>query len=365
MTEEMLQPDRKLVIISFTKIGTELSQKLCKSFKKRNCEGYAPERFAGEMNKMPEDLKGWISSQWGKADFLFVGAVGIAVRMIAPCLQDKYTDSAVLSVDEKGQYVIPILSGHVGGGVELASKIAEFTGGIPVITTATDVQGKFAVDVFAKDHGLAITDRQLAKCISAAVLEGKKVGFFAEQDCKNWITDMDAVLQRFGELQLCESESDLEQYEYGILVSQRTDKGKEKVLRLLPRNIVAGVGCRKGTPLSALETGMTEILAEHHLVWEQLGVVVSIDLKAKEQGLLEMCRGRGIPFLTYSAEELRKVGAVSSGSEFVKQITGVDNVCERAVKYYLKEHDNGKIIQEKRCLEGMTVAIGQWTWDRM
>lgn len=358
--EKQLQSDRKLVIISFTEKGAELSRKLCKILDPRVCQGYAPERFAKEMKPLPQDVKGWIASRWGVDDFLFIGAVGIAVRMIAPCVQDKYTDSAVLSMDENGQYVIPLLSGHVGGGVELAKAIADCTGAVPVITTATDVQGKFAVDVFAREHQLAITDRQLAKRISAAVLEGKQIGLYVSEECDGWIGDKCGVLQRFRELQRCESRGELEQYEYGVAVLRSLSEESENVLRLLPRNIVVGVGCRKGTSRSVLEKGIGDVLAEHNIMWEQIAALVSIDLKAKEPGLVELCRERRLPFITYSTEELKAITRVSSSSEFVKQITGVDNVCERAVKYYLKERGNGKMIQEKRCLEGMTVAVGQW-----
>lgn len=99
--------------------------------------------------------KDWVSYYWDKAgEILFIGAAGIAVRLIAPCLQDKMKDPAVVVMDEKGTFAIPILSGHVGGANELALLLAEETGSLPVLTTATDVQGKFAVDVFAKKQSL-------------------------------------------------------------------------------------------------------------------------------------------------------------------------------------------------------------------
>lgn len=112
------------------------------------------------FHAFPEDKKSWIGSLWGEKALFFIGAAGIAVRMIAPHVKDKFTDSPVLVMDEKGSYVIPLLSGHVGGAVELAKEIAEKINAQAVLTTATDVEQKFAVDVFAKSNGLVLTDRK-------------------------------------------------------------------------------------------------------------------------------------------------------------------------------------------------------------
>ena len=115
-----------------------------------------------------------------KRGMIFVSAAGIAVRAIAPWVKDKMTDPPVVSVDEATRFVIPLLSGHVGGANELARRIADWLGAVPVITTATDVNGKFAVDLFAAAYHMKIMDRKEAKNISAAVLDGKKIGVFSD-----------------------------------------------------------------------------------------------------------------------------------------------------------------------------------------
>ena len=131
-------------------------------------------------------------SEWTKEAFLrddaliFVGACGIAVRSIAPYVRDKFQDPAVVCVDEAGQFVIPLLSGHVGGANRLAEMVASGIGAVPVVTTATDVEKKFAVDMFAKDHGFVITDRKLAKEISADILAGEPVGVFSDFGFSAW-----------------------------------------------------------------------------------------------------------------------------------------------------------------------------------
>ena len=175
--------NRKIILFSFTGTGASLGRRLCRKLQEKGhiCEAYAPEKYVQEgLRTMPAGRAELIGGQWGRAAFLFIGAAGIAVRYIAPWVKDKYTDSPVLVLDEKGRYVIPLLSGHVGGAAALADEIACLTGGTAVHTTATDVHGKFAVDVFAKEHCLEITDRAAAKAISAAVLAGEKIALYIE-----------------------------------------------------------------------------------------------------------------------------------------------------------------------------------------
>lgn len=318
----------KLIIISFTRQGNEKNRILKEKMEEHGyiCESYAPVRFVGDeegIYPLPEDIRGWIGTLWGECGFLFVGAAGIAVRMTAPWVKDKFTDSPVLVMDEKAGYVIPLLSGHVGGAVEIARDVSACVGAVPVVTTATDVQGKFAIDVFAKKNDLVITDRVLAKKISAAVLEGENPY----------------------------------QIEIAQHVPDSSDEEDSQCLTLLPKNVIVGIGCRKNCKKEKLEAGLDEILSKNRLRREQIRAVVSIDLKKDEPGLVELCRELRVPFLTYTKEELLEVEEVSSRSEFVAQVTGVDNVCERAVKRYMSDKQ-GMILQEKVCLDEMTVALG-------
>ena len=350
-----------LRILSFTKTGTELNKKIYKKLNDDFCTGYAPKRILEEgegIIPLPENIPEWIQEHWSEDDFLFIGAAGIAVRMIASSVKDKYTDSAVLVIDEKAQYIIPLLSGHVGGAIPLAEQLADITGAVPVITTATDVQRKFAVDVFARDHYLKITDREKAKQISSAVLEGKTIGISVEAGYPLLRQAIVRETERYVELEWCDDKEALDEYEYGVFISTDAKVGSERILVLQIGNIVAGVGCRKGIAMQILEQGIAETAAQHGLDQRQLEAIVSIDLKAEEVGLNELSEKWKIPFVTYNAEQLKSTGEASSSSEFVQQITGVDNVCERAVKYYLKDEADGKIIQEKLRLNGMTVSLG-------
>lgn len=359
-----------IIVLSFTGTGTELNRRLCEKLKKNfhlerganACIGYAPEKYAGEgILPLPADKAALIGSGWGKSAYVFIGAAGIAVRYIAPWVKDKYTDSPVLVIDEKGQYVIPLLSGHVGGAAALADEVADMIGAVPVHTTATDVQGKFAVDVFAKKNGLVITDREAVKKISAGLLNGEKAALYIEDPFVNVTgTPPDEIV-------LCESFKKAEQYSYQIIITGSLEqyvKGRESEVKepeqegcsllLLPRNIAAGIGCRKGIEESVLENGFLGILAENGVDIRQVKSIASINLKKNEPALLHLCEKYRIPFETYTAEELRSVSDVTTASEFVKKITGVDNVCERAARLSCSA---GSMIQGKRIREGMTAAL--------
>ena len=375
-----------IIIFSFTGTGTELNRRLCEKLKCNfqmerdadTCTGYAPEKYAGEgILPFPADKSALIGGRWGRSAYIFIGAAGIAVRYIAPWVKDKYTDSPVLVIDEKGQYVIPLLSGHVGGAAALADEVADMIGAVPVHTTATDVQGIFAVDVFARKNALVITDREAVKKISAGVLNGEKTALYIED------TSVRIAGTPPQEIVLCKSMEEAEQYPYQIVIAgsmernvqdreseareqkrkqeqkqeQKLEQKQEQkccTLLLLPRNIAAGIGCRKGIEEAVLEKGFLEILAANGVDIRQVRTIASINLKKNEPALLQLCGKYKIPFQTYTAEELGSVPGSMAASEFVKKITGVDNVCERAARLSCP---GGSMIQGKSIREGMTTAL--------
>ena len=213
----------EIVILSFTDAGCQMACKVRENFIQSGyrVKVYTLTRFCRlyGFHAFPEDKKSWIGSLWGEKALFFIGAAGIAVRMIAPHVKDKFTDSPVLVMDEKGSYVIPLLSGHVGGAVELAKEIAEKINAQAVLTTATDVEQKFAVDVFAKSNGLVLTDRKKAKEISAVVLDGNKIGLYSVFPIEGKFPE---------ELKLCETEEFLRNYPYGIRIAGRSGEGGKK-----------------------------------------------------------------------------------------------------------------------------------------
>lgn len=365
--------NRKIIIFSFTGTGASLGRRLCRKLEETDhiWEAYAPGKYAQEgLRPMPADRAELIGGQWGRAAFLFIGAAGIAVRYIAPWVKDKYTDSPVLVLDEKGRYVIPLLSGHVGGAAALADEIACLTGGTAVHTTATDVQGKFAVDVFAKEHCLEITDRAAAKAISAAVLAGEKIALYIEEPFRDMLPSQ-AEGKLPGEVALCGTREEADAYRYQVIVSgqlcgQRPDGAESDglsgsvILRLKPLETAAGIGCRKGIAPELLEQGFLDVLKESGISIRQVKMIASIDLKKDEPALVRLAEKYDVPFVTYPADELRTVGEVTAGSEFVEKVTGVDNVCERAARLCARNREtgaDGTLIRGKCIREGMTAAL--------
>ena len=319
-------------VIAFTRRGAELGKGLAEGLR---ATLHVPPRFAAEVGaEAYHSLEGWTAEMWAaKEALIFVGACGIAVRAIAPHVKDKFSDPAVVSVDEGGAFVVPLLSGHVGGANELAVKVAALTGGQAVISTATDVNGLFAVDVWARERDMAITDRRLAKEVSAALLEGKPVGFASDfsHPCPAGLTQGPAEL--------------------GVWVTWKTGKNPfPRTLRLAPRGLILGVGCKKGTAREAMEEAVTAALAGYEPL--AVAAVATIDLKEKEPGLLDFCAAHHLPLTVYSAAELAAVAGDFTPSAFVKGVTGVDNVCERAAV-----RAGGALLVPKQAKNGVTVAV--------
>lgn len=341
---------KELSIYSFTETGSRLAAGILEGLQSIGYEGcaYTLERFAQKQGlaELAPDWKETLGKSWGKQGLIFIGAAGIAVRAIAPYVKDKFSDPPVVVLDEKGKFVIPLLSGHVGGGVELAGILQELTGAEAVITTATDVQQKFAVDVFAVRNGLLLSGREEAKNISACILEGKKTGIFSEFPIEGPVPE---------ELTVCAGVKELEGCRGRIVVCQRKPREeKSGVLYLFPKNLYVGMGCRRGVEKETLVRELDRVLADNSLLREQVCAVGSIDLKKDEAGLIGLAEELGAAFRTFSAEELEQTEAASQPSEFVRQITGVDNVCERAARLLCPD---GNMLQKKEKLDRCTAAI--------
>ena len=303
---------------------------------------YAPARLAGEGFATYEgSLPGFVGGLFDREALIFVGAAGIALRAVAPYVASKKSDPAVLCMDEAARYVIPLLSGHIGGANALARRLAAALDATPVITTATDVNGRFSVDAWATEQGMAITSMVLATRVSAEILV-RDIPFWSEADRPDTLAG-GLVWSDSGELGICASVHDVKPFANTLL--------------LVPRVLHIGVGCRRGTPAEAIEAAILKILAEYKLRPEAVAGVASIDVKADEAGLLECCRSHGWPIRFYSAAQLNAVQGSFSKSEFVKNTVGVDNVCERAAAA-----SGGEIIVKKTALNGVTAAVAEMKW---
>lgn len=298
-----------------------------------------------------------LTAEWfERADALvFFTAAGIAVRCIAPFVSDKFHDPAVLVVDESARFVIPLLSGHAGGANRLAGIIAKALDSQPVITTATDGRGLFAVDVFAVENGLVISDRTKAKRISSRLLAGEEAAVFS--DCAGKLrlsnSSLRKCLNRYGKGTVQAADragADI------ILSFRQLPEDPADALYLIPRILTLGIGCRKGTARDRISDAVLEMLEKNGIFRQAVSGIASIDLKKNEAGLLAFAKEWQLPIIFYTADELRAVSGDFVPSSFVESVTGVDNVCERSA--VLLAGKNGGLLISKHKKDGVTAAAG-------
>lgn len=343
----------RIAVICFTEAGASTAITLMEGLLKKGelCEGFGK---GPGLKPLTSSLGEWTKEQFiDKDGIVFIGAMGIAVRSIAPYIKGKAVDPAVVVLDDQGRFSISVLSGHLGGANELAERSAQITGGQAVITTATDIHGKFAADLFAKRLGLAISELNMVKKVSAAVLRGETVGFHSDFPIDGRLPE-----------ELClDAKADTGLY---ITIADSGEKGKtDHFLRLIPKILILGIGCRKNTSVTVIKDGVTSVLKEHNISSLAIAGCASIDLKKEEEGLCEFAREAGVPFYTYPAEILAGIHGDFTSSSFVKQITGVDNVCERAALCCVNELGGGKLIIKKEAAAGVTVAAAVLDWKVM
>lgn len=268
---------------------------------------------------------------------IFVCACGIAVRAVAPNLHSKQSDPAVVVLDDCGKYAISLLSGHLGGANRLAESIAEAVGAQPVITTATDSGGRFSPDCFALANGLFFDDLSAAKEIAAAVLRGEKIGLYSEFECVNLPPEI----------------SRDDNGKYGLCISREMSaKPFGVTFNLAPKNIVLGVGCKKGAEYSALMALMERKLTAAQI--RRISMISTIDRKSEESCILRLCEELKAPLKTYTAEQLAAVPGEFTGSDFVARTVGVDSVCERSAAA-----GGNTLILGKTAADGVTIAAAE------
>ena len=267
-----------------------------------------------------------------KIAIVFIGAMGIAVRLIAPYVKDKLTDPPVVVMDELGLHVIPVLSGHMGGANALALEIAAATGADPVITTATDINGAFSVDLFAKENGLRIANREGIARVSSSALGGRPVTI----SIKDYPPEepVDVVISDDGEA-------------YENLSS----------IRLCPGRYAVGIGCRKGKSFEDIREFAEQVLKESGIDTGEIGAVATIDIKADEKGIRALSEYWKVPLITYEASLLERARGDFASSDFVRETVGADNVSERAA--VLAAGPGSELVIHKHAANGITIAAAE------
>lgn len=329
--------------ISFTPKGAKVNLCLSKSLKGK---GFHLSKFKEEgLENVRSSLKDWVKEVFEEYDaIIFIGATGIAIRAIAPFLIDKRQDPAVVVIDEKGRYIIPLVSGHIGGANELARQVGKLLGALPIVTTATDIEGCFSVDEWASNKGFKFKNFKVAKSISAHLLQGKQVGFLSEFLVEGNLPE--------GLVDFCSEQEEI--LDLGIWIGITSRAPFKETLWLVPPIITLGIGCRKGVSKLQIDKLVGRELDRLHIPMEAIKHIASIDLKANEEGLLEWSKFYKKPITFYKSEVLSEIEGKFTPSAFVKKITGIDNVCERAA---VKGSNGGRLILNKVALEGVTMAL--------
>lgn len=363
-------------VISFTSRGKELANRLLSLISDGEFVHGGEESGIGKGERYKESsdrenvvvkgtdegftLDGFVKENFYQGNVLiFIGAAGIAVRAIAPYIEDKTKDPAVIVMDEAGKNVIPLLSGHIGGGVREAEKIANLIGANCVMTTASDVSGEFAVDVFASENGFVISDMKKAKEFTVRLLEEKAAVYEVDAEIAGMPPfDVDTgfanVIRQSAGGESFEKENDFARSKASFTISFHKNKSESGVLSLIPKCIAIGVGCKKGTPYEKLRAFVEDKLSEHNLDKRAVKVLASADIKKDEEGLILLAKELGAEFKTFSSEVLMAQEGEFTASSFVKSITGTDNVCERAVAAC----GCRKMLVMKESFDGMTFAAG-------
>lgn len=263
---------------------------------------------------------------------IFIMATGIVVRKIAGLIKSKDVDPAVVVIDERGHFAISLLSGHLGGANELAETIADKLELLPVITTSSDVTGKIAVDTLAQKLNGELENLEKAKNVTALIVDGKEVELKLPKNVKI---------------------ADEKQNPEGIIIVSNRENIES--VRIYPKNLVIGVGCKRDTPTEHIMQGIGLAMEKNNLSMKSIKKLATVDIKADEKGLIECSEILGKELVIISRDDIKKVEEQFEGSSFVKKQIGVSAVSEPCA--LLASNGKGKFLEKKYIYDGMTVSI--------
>jgi len=287
--------------------------------------------------------------------FVFIMATGIVVRTIAPLLQAKDRDPAVVVLDDAGRFAVSLLSGHIGGANALAKTCAELTGSIPVITTATDVNGLPSFDMLAKENGWRIEELSRVKVLNALLLEGKEIA----------VVDHDHAVRRY-----CEGKGVLSYHEDfaaalesgasgQLFVTNRIiprEQHSDRLLVLRPQDLCLGIGCNRGTSAFEIESVVAAHLERLSLSFKSVKYIATAQAKGDESGLLEFAAQSGVAIQLYQSDQLNGVDAPSPASDHAFAAIGAWGVAEPAA---LLASGGGRLLLHKVKSGNVTLAIAE------
>ncbi|MBY2231180.1 cobalt-precorrin 5A hydrolase [Clostridioides difficile] len=364
-----------IAIICITENGKKLAVKInslvnnCIIYQVKNKESnLAVEETC--VHTVQKKLSDFVGEIFSKFDYIvFIMATGIVVRSIAPYIISKFSDPAILVMDEKGKNVISLLSGHIGGANSLTQYISSLIDANPVITTATDINQKASLDMIAKKLNAHIDNfRESVKEVNSMLVNDKCVGLYVDEgyqvDTRGF-----KLIESKGELRDSFSNTCIEKL---VVVSNKINCIEDienlnldnklehcysikKIIKVIPRDIVIGIGCRRNTDSELMYNSLEEFLNKQNIDIRAINTVGSIELKKDEKAIIELSKILKVPFKTFSIDEISKVDNLFDKSDFVKKNVGVYSVAE-PVAYLLSK---GNLLVEKHKYKGITFSVGR------
>ena len=341
-------------VIAITKNGVKIGDKLKEMFP--DWKIFVPSKFSNESKKIiwysnPTSEKVVELFQNSNA-LICVFSLGAVIRLIAPYLKDKKTDPAVIVIDDKTNFVISVLSGHIGGANELTKQISEKLNALPVITTAADVNKTISVDLVGKEFGWRIDNESFVTKISANMVNEEPIGVFQETGNKKWYGKLPknvTIYDSLGDMKNSKSVSYL-------VISDKiiSNLSKESVI-YRPQSLVVGIGLHWDTPKETIIQGIEQTLKKFSLSSKSIAKLVSIKKPQDVEGLKEVSLEMNIPVEYIEREELAKI-STPNPSKTVKAFEGTASVSEAAALLV----SGGELIVEKQKFPpNLTIAIAR------
>ena len=351
--------DKKIAILSITNNGRELALRIKESMK--SVDVFFIKKDTDYKNDevivVNKGLKEFIPQIFDKYDYLvFIMATGIVVRTIAPLIISKFSDPAILVMDEKGNNIISLLSGHMGGANEMTLYMSDLLNSHPVITTATDVNKKSSLDMIAKKLNGHIDDfRDNVLKINSMLVNNEEVHLYIDGNYKinhNGFTlyDEKTDLDKVRNLVIVTNKKDINK-----ILNKNIENLNEKIIKVTPKDIVIGVGCKKNTDSKHMKNSLIKFLAEYNIDINAVKEIGSIEIKKDEKAIIDLAKFLDVKFKTFSVEEISKVDYLYEKSDWVKKNVGVYSVSD-PVAHLLSE---GRVIINKQKYDGITFSIGR------
>jgi cobalt-precorrin 5A hydrolase len=346
-------------IIAITKQGITIARKIGQNM--GNVQIYVPAKhkdLGNDVTWFTEQTGDIVACLFKKYDALIcIFSLGAVIRLIAPVMASKKSDPAVLVIDDKANFVISALSGHLGGANELARKVSSFfPDSRPVITTAADVNETIAVDLIGREFGWEIELDQNVTRVSALMVNEEKIGLYQDAGQRDWWNKPKLPKNITNVTNMKDLKS--HQFKGCLIISDRIVCDREiteKSVIYRPKNLVIGIGLHWTTSKQIIESAIKSVLDNHDLSWKSIGAVASMDRGAPVKGLQEFSRHYNIPIQVFDKNKLNEV-KVPNPSEMVLRYEGTASVSEASA---LLASQGNLIIPKQKFPPDLTVAVAQ------